>query len=258
MSYLWPSVIQPWFTIKKLISSWSVHVLRDKGFISCVVVKEKWFICCSPSDLVMLCSYELDHLDTASFTLPGGRHRVLQIKFYSATLFRIKTRILITFGYVQFQGSWHLASSQELHSKQSIALPAEMKEFLSLSLSFICILCIIHFRLPRDHGGHFNICSSRSDMCFAIFCFLSLADNCTEGYLMPCRLNKHWLRFNPLFEHLTHLGLQCTGPGHDGSCRWVLHMLLRDSVCKSILGFEIDGSIIVNCYTIVETVNIWL
>lgn len=27
------------------------------------------------------------------------------------------------FGYVQFQGSWHRASSQELHSKQSIEAP---------------------------------------------------------------------------------------------------------------------------------------
>jgi len=30
---------------------------------------------------------------------------------------------IVFFGYVQFQGSWHRASSQELHSKQSIGLP---------------------------------------------------------------------------------------------------------------------------------------
>lgn len=31
-----------------------------------------------PSDLIMLCSYELDHLDAASFTFLGGRHCVLE------------------------------------------------------------------------------------------------------------------------------------------------------------------------------------
>ena len=46
----------------------------------------------------------------------------------------------ITFGYVQFQGSWHRASSQELHSKQSIGLPAEMKKRLVLVFPFCIIL----------------------------------------------------------------------------------------------------------------------
>ena len=43
----------------------------------------------SPSDLVMLCSYELDHLDTASLTLLGRRHRVLKI--FKLLYFQFKT-----------------------------------------------------------------------------------------------------------------------------------------------------------------------
>lgn len=43
----------------------------------------------------MLCSYELDHLDTASFTLLGGRHRVLEHQILQCHTFKIKTRLLL-------------------------------------------------------------------------------------------------------------------------------------------------------------------
>ena len=133
MTYLWPSVIQPWLTMKKLISSWSVHVLKDEGFI-----------CCSEGKMFYLLFTFWSGNALFLWTGPSW-HSILHTPWWEASCpgnqillcnsFWIKIRLLITFGYVQFQGSWHLASSQELHSKQSIAVPAEMKEFLSLSLS---------------------------------------------------------------------------------------------------------------------------
>ena len=94
----------------------------------------------------MLCSYELDHLDTASFTFPGGRHRVLENSSCRTSHIIAK----ITFGYVQFQGSWHRASSQELHSKQSIEAPAEMKKRLSQFSLFASLKNIFAFLMRYD------------------------------------------------------------------------------------------------------------
>ena len=41
-------------------------------------------------------------------------------------------QFLLTLGYVQFQGSWHLGSSQELQSKQSIVFPAEKNRVINV------------------------------------------------------------------------------------------------------------------------------
>ena len=134
--------MQPWLTMKKLISSWSVHVLKRYLFVirRISITTESL-----PSNLIMLCSYELDHLDTASFTFPGGRHRVLENSSCRTSHIIAK----ITFGYVQFQGSWHRASSQELHSKQSIEAPAEMKKRLS-QFSLFASLNIFAFLMRYD------------------------------------------------------------------------------------------------------------
>ena len=79
-------------------------------------------------DGVVLRPYELHHLHAAALALLGGRHRGLT----SNTPCIVVTPCtgLTSLGYVQFQGSWHRGSSQELHSKQSIVFPAARDEYL--------------------------------------------------------------------------------------------------------------------------------
>ena len=82
-------------------------------------------VCTCSLNLVVMSSYELNHLHTAPITWLGGGHVALEIisnKEYSSQ------QVLLTLGYVQFQGSWHLGSSQELQSKQSIVFPAENRK----------------------------------------------------------------------------------------------------------------------------------
>ena len=79
-------------------------------------------------DGVVLRPYELHHLHAAALALLGGRHRGLT----EHPVYRQHPvlRCLTSLGYVQFQGSWHRGSSQELHSKQSIVFPAARDEYL--------------------------------------------------------------------------------------------------------------------------------